>query len=152
VAGDGVTAGGGSLFPAYQAGIWTPTLAGATTPGSPTYTRQSGAYVKIGGLVMAWFEVAVSALGGMAGVVEVGGLNFASIAETNPTFGGTLHEYDGVTLDSGYSQLLLEFPNLSSTFFYVTEAGSNKSAQTIAAANLAATATLSGHVKYLTSY
>lgn len=152
VAGDGATAGGGSLFPPLQTGTWMPTIAGATIAGTPTYTRQSGAYVKIGSLVMAWFEVAISALGGMSGVIEIGGLAFASLAEANPTFGGSLHEYDGITFDSGYSQLLLEFPNLSETYFYATEAGSGKSAQTIAASNLAAALTLSGHVKYLTAY
>ena len=41
-------------------GIWTPTVAGATTPGSQTYLTQSGIYQKIGNLVFASYNVALS--------------------------------------------------------------------------------------------
>jgi hypothetical protein len=68
------------LCPAPVSGTWTPTLYGDTTAGSPTYTARDGYFYKIGKLVAVYFMVQLSAKGGMAGNVSVGGLPFAGTA------------------------------------------------------------------------
>lgn len=60
-----------------KTGIWTPTIYGSTTVGTPTYTSQSGTYYKIGSLVYLYFSIAISAKGGIAGNICFGGLPFA---------------------------------------------------------------------------
>ena len=69
---------GASNFPQISSGTWTPYLYGSTTAGSPTYVTQVGRYIKIGALVNLFFYVAISAKGGMAGIISVGGLPFPS--------------------------------------------------------------------------
>lgn len=66
------------LCPAPESGTWMPTIYGQTTAGSPTYTTQSGKYYKIGELVHLEFDIAVSALGGAAGQIIIGGQPFAN--------------------------------------------------------------------------
>jgi len=63
--------GSGILFPAtadlstdpnmlddYEEGTWTPTYAGATTPGTATYTNQKGDYTRIGDIcyITLWLD------------------------------------------------------------------------------------------------
>lgn len=60
-------------------GTFTPTLFGTTTPGTPTYVAQSGRYVKNGSLAWCTGRIQISALGGMAGNVKIGGLPFTPL-------------------------------------------------------------------------
>ena len=83
-------------------GTWTPTLYGGTTPGTPTYTSRSGSYTRIGKLVLLQFAVQISAKGGMAGAVFVGGLPFSgSFGAVNFTNTGGLSLPTGSALTSG---------------------------------------------------
>jgi hypothetical protein len=66
-----------SSFPQVSDGSWTPTLFGDTAAGSPTYAARDGNFYKIGRLVIVSFLVQLSAKGGMAGNICVGGLPFA---------------------------------------------------------------------------
>lgn len=87
------------IVPEISSGVWTPTLYGYTTAGSPTYTSQ-GMYYKIGGLVILHsFFLAVSNLGGMTGNTRIGGLPF------NVSNYGTfiINTCLGYTLNSGYA-------------------------------------------------
>lgn len=59
-----------------QSGSWTPTIFGATTPGSPSYFSTAGNYVLIGKLCVAFFSVNVHGLAGMTGYLRLGGLPF----------------------------------------------------------------------------
>jgi hypothetical protein len=86
--GDGATAGGNYLAGPYQAGTWTPTLFGSTTAGSPTYAATpSGSYERIGRLVIARFAVTITAIGGIAGSVRIGGLPFTGGAGSDSGIG-----------------------------------------------------------------
>jgi len=145
--GDGTTAGGTMLAGPYAFGSWTPTLYGAGTAGSPTYTIQSGSYERIGRLVVCRFTVAVSALGGMAGNVQIGGLPVAAAAASNDSGGGPVIALLGATFDSGYSFAALQV-NPGNNYAGLVEHGSNKTTQGIAAANLAAASEVAGVLIY----
>jgi hypothetical protein len=85
VLGDGkgidfsATAGAGTseLFDDYEEGLWTPTVAGGTTPGTTTYVAQLGYYTKIGQIVHVIAYVQWSAQDG-TGALQIGGLPFTS--------------------------------------------------------------------------
>jgi hypothetical protein len=64
----------------YEEGTWTPTLSGATTAGTTTYTIQTGTYTKIGRIVSACFDVAISAATG-TGPLKIGGFPFATAGQ-----------------------------------------------------------------------
>jgi hypothetical protein len=61
----------------YEEGTFTPTIVGATTPGTGTYSTQSGEYTKIGNAVYFIVRIAWSAHTG-AGSMRVSGLPFAN--------------------------------------------------------------------------
>ena len=76
-----------------MSGSWTPTYNGAT-PGTTTYSTQSGYYIRIGRLVIAQADLTWTNATG-TGVVRLGGLPFTSasgiivafpVAQTNVTF------------------------------------------------------------------
>lgn len=53
---------------------WTPTLVGATTPGSPTYGQHTGIVYRSGSYVNIVFTLTGTSLGGATGFIEVHGL------------------------------------------------------------------------------
>lgn len=61
----------------YEIGTWTPVIAGSTTAGTGVYTAQTGAYVKVGDLVYATFDCAISSHTG-TGSYRIKGLPFTS--------------------------------------------------------------------------
>ncbi len=131
----------------YAEGTWAPTLIGSTTAGSPTYTTQVGSWTRIGRVVMCQFKVAVSALGGMAGNLEIGGLPFASANVSSDQGNGVVGAMTGVALDSGYTfASLLVLPNES--FITFEENGSGKANQPLPVSDLTAPVTISGTVAY----
>nr|DAG11727.1 MAG TPA: hypothetical protein [Caudoviricetes sp.] len=95
----GVAAGN---FAQVSSGNFTPYFYGADTAGSPTYTLQDGSYYKIGQLVIVRIMLRISAKGGMAGRLLIGGWPFA------PRGGGdgpiVLNDTTGFSL-SGYNVL-----------------------------------------------
>lgn len=60
----------------YETGTWTPTLYGATTAGSPTYGSRSGSFQRIGKMCIITGALSISAKGGMAGELRIGGIPF----------------------------------------------------------------------------
>ena len=76
-----------------ESGTWTPSLIGAGGAVT-TYTVQSGAYQRIGGLVAAWFEIRTSAHT-LTGNLSIGGLPFA-LANSIPRPIGEL-VFNGIT-------------------------------------------------------
>jgi hypothetical protein len=90
-----ILAGPGIKFPAtqvasadpntlddYEEGTWTPTVVGATTAGTATYTTQIGNYVKIGKQVTVSFSVSYTS-GTGTGFLKVRGLPFTIDNTTN---------------------------------------------------------------------
>lgn len=67
-------------FPQISSGEWTPTLYGETTAGSPAFATTETRWVKVGGLVYITGALILSAVGGMAGIVHIGGVPFAASA------------------------------------------------------------------------
>lgn len=64
----------------YEYGTFTPTLAGSSVAGSPTYATQAGIYRVIGDLVYYWAYISVSSLGTASGDIVVGGLPYTVTA------------------------------------------------------------------------
>ncbi len=62
--------------PVTSQGTWVPVLAGSSVAGTPVYTSQGGSYEQIGRQVTIRFSVAVSAVTGIAGNVQISGLPF----------------------------------------------------------------------------
>jgi len=92
----------------YETGDWTPTLYGATTAGTTTYTTQTGNYEKIGGLVYVSFVLAWTNLTGTGGA-RIGGVPFTAASLTGqPRHAMSASFYTGLSLPntnlSGYIQ------------------------------------------------
>ncbi len=107
----------------YETGTWTPTLAGLSTTGSPTYTTREGWYVKVGDMVTASCAIDLSALGGVAGDLRITNLPFNASAtfSTNANVGtlrlnGVNSEPDGfcVIVIGGGSEVAMRSINANS--------------------------------------
>lgn len=84
-------AGNVIVIPKQLSGTWTPTIAGSSTPGSHTYTRQIGRYTKTGTQVHVIFYVTINAKDGtMAGNVQIAGLPFTTKNVSNALQTGTI--------------------------------------------------------------
>jgi hypothetical protein len=66
--------GGGALSSYIPSTSWTPTIAGVSTPGTPTYVTQVGTYNRVGDLVKVTGSILISNIGGMVGRLRIGGL------------------------------------------------------------------------------
>ena len=136
--GDGVQAGGHYATPFM--GTWTPTIAGATTPGTQAYAVQEGWYVKLGKLVVAQCRITLTANSGGAGDARIAGLPFAVAASGNTHGLGIVHA-TSVAHASGYAQFeAIAFPSASSCTLY--ELGSNVAAAPVPIGNVGAAADL----------
>lgn len=60
----------------YEEGTFTPTLEGATAPGSATYSYQGGSYTRIGNRVFWTARVTLSSFTGATGAIQLRGLPF----------------------------------------------------------------------------
>ena len=82
-----------------EAGTFTPTIAGATTPGTQAYSSQTGYYQRVGRVVHFVLRFVLTANGGgAAGTARISGLPIASRNQTNCFHCFTVNEYTGVTL------------------------------------------------------
>jgi hypothetical protein len=120
--------------PTYQEGSFTPTIAGASTAGTQTYSSQIGRYIQIGNLVHVWIRVVMTAKdGATAGDIQVRGLPFTSSTITGIRYPATV-EYANLDLTAGKTQVVgLIASNVS--VMTLAEVGDN-----VADANLAAAA------------
>jgi hypothetical protein len=57
-------------------GTWSPIIGGAGGTSGQAYAAQAGFYIKIGKLVIAWFNVILSTKGSITGAVQIQGLPF----------------------------------------------------------------------------
>jgi hypothetical protein len=75
--------GTSELFDDYEEGVWTPTLFGAGTTGSYTFTTQSGRYTKVGDVVYVTAQLTVNAVNtALSGNVRFGGWPYSSGTNT----------------------------------------------------------------------
>lgn len=84
-------------YPQISSGTWTPVISGNTVAGSPTYETRTGTWYKIGRLVMAYFTIILSDIGGMEGALLMTGLPFA----VNTAVAEHMGIYSGFNLASG---------------------------------------------------
>ena len=130
------TSGTGITFPAtqsassnantlddYEEGTWTPTLLGASTNPTVTYTQQSGTYVKVGKNVTVTCDVRWSAVSGGSGNLIVGGLPFA--ASTSYSTGVVVDKSGANTSAAG--QILTLETRASNAFLDTLETGQGNS-------------------------
>jgi hypothetical protein len=71
----------------YEEGTFTPTVAGASSAGTATYSQQEGYYVKIGGFVKVYGRVAFTGSTG-SGRLLLKGLPFANVGGDGPADNG----------------------------------------------------------------
>ena len=111
--------------PLITSGTWTPTLYGASTPGSPAYIRHDGHYIKIGNFVFLQASIKISNRGGMNGQVCIGGLPFATGSEASGLVGyieGTTATKDLVVYaQGGATYAVFSYNNAGSTIVQATE-------------------------------
>lgn len=70
-------------LPLYSKGTFTPIIGGATSESGQTYSHNIGNYIRIGDFVFAHFSALLSAKGTITGAVQVKGLPFKSLKNTN---------------------------------------------------------------------
>lgn len=127
----------------YEEGTWTPTIRGDSTPGTQTYSTQSGRYTKIGRLVHVEFRVTMTAKDGTtAGSIFINGIPFSIGATIG---GGAVSDYSNVDLAAGQSQLMLVS---NGGALYLKQGGDNSSSAFIAAAAIANTTEIAGSAMY----
>jgi hypothetical protein len=67
---------GANTLDDYEEGSWTPIVGGGGGTSGQTYTAQVGTYVKVGQLVVASYQLQLSAKGTITGNVQIQGLPF----------------------------------------------------------------------------
>jgi len=85
----------------YEEGTFTPTAIGSATPGTTTYTTQTGRYTRIGNLVTFRLYVVSSAHSGSSGALIVGGLPFTSATPNAPS-AVSINLFNTLSLTAGY--------------------------------------------------
>jgi hypothetical protein len=131
----------------YSEGTWTPVLAGATTAGSNTYTKQTGKYIKQNKKVTAWFNITLSAKdASMAPYIVINNLPFTA-ANQNINFLANIF-YNNFDLTAGKTLSGLILGNTSRIALY--EIGDNTAISLVAATQIQNTTELTGYVEYFT--
>jgi hypothetical protein len=104
----------------YEEGTWTPTVLGSTSPGTGTYTSQTGRYVKVGKTVTFSGKVVWTNLTG-TGNQLIGGLPFTSqnVTDGDQSVSGTL---SGVPVTSGSAPSYVIASNTTEIILYQTTA------------------------------
>jgi len=80
----------------YEIGDWTPTITGSTSGSGQTYVLQTGKYIRINDFVLASCYVALTAKGIITGGVEIAGLPFVAINDSNIYWGAALGQWTGM--------------------------------------------------------
>ena len=134
----------------FEEGTWTPTLAGATTPGDHTYSEQRGYYTRIGNVVVATFRIQLSAKDtNMAGNVSISGLPFVARNASGYRAGGAIAAVSNITLSPAHTQYVLQLlPN--STQILIQTAGGGQPQANISPANITDSTVIAGTIVYHT--
>lgn len=127
--------------------VFTPTLYGLTTAGSPTYGIREGSYCRSGNLVHCDIFIRITALGGAAGGLLISGLPFASKNRSTKYVSAVLSQYSGVTFPAGYYTLLGQLGS-NDTEIKLFKTGSNVAAAYLTSAEVAVTLDLVLSIDY----
>ncbi|MER2119199.1 MAG: hypothetical protein ABS935_02970 [Solibacillus sp.] len=120
-----------------ERGIFTPTIYGSTTAGTPVYLNQHGFYTLIEKIVHFDLYLQLNGIGGMTGDVFIGGLPFVSENTTNkiPTFQVTI--FGNIDLQAGETTVGgITLPN--TTAIRLNASGDNLVVRVLTNANLGA--------------
>jgi hypothetical protein len=136
------------LYPDHATYVWTPTIAGLTTPGTLTYTGQQGIVDEHGRSVDVDFNVVWSAVS----VAPTGEVAIQGLPVGNGTFGGTVGTCGvaptiGFTNSAGYTQMAAYMLNGSSTI-HLVENGSGQTFQAVGWSRFAAAGQVIGHCHF----
>ena len=86
----------------YEEGTFLPTVIGTSSPGSVSYARQLGRYIKVGNLVTVQIYLSWSGGTGGTGNLAFGGLPFTIANNANEYATGTIGVIDGIALTALY--------------------------------------------------
>lgn len=130
-------------------GTWTPVLQGSSTPGTQTYSVQSGIYRKTDRLIHFKFQLILTAKdAATAGNMSVS-LPFTAandVVESSVAFG----KYRAVNFNAGYTHLTGNIV-VNTTRCDLFANGDNATEQNVAAADISATTRLYGSGWYVTA-
>jgi hypothetical protein len=102
---NGVYIGGSAaanLLDDYEEGTFTPTLTGASTPGTgQAYTTQQGNYTKIGNVVNFNINLDLSSVGTAAGTLQIEGLPFTAANTAGSQQAAVIGNLDHINLTAG---------------------------------------------------
>jgi hypothetical protein len=109
--------------------LFTPTLYGGTTAGTPTYTIQQGQYTKTGNVVHFKLRIDFTAKTGIAGALKIGGLPFLSYCPPGLSLYDLYQiETNAITPAAGLSVYAEHAPSVNSLSIYAN--GAPPTAQT----------------------
>lgn len=127
----------------WSEGTWTPVLAGATTPGTFTYTTQTGRFVQIGDTVCITGRVtAASNTATSGGNMQVTGLPVTSSGVNGNRSVIAIGHAGNIVHGTGYTQFA-GIIGPSAVVIGLVETGSNLTTGNVAATNVAGTADIS---------
>jgi hypothetical protein len=91
-----------NLLDDYEEGTFTPTLTGASTPGTgQAYTTQQGNYTKIGNVVNFNINLDLSSVGTAAGTLQIEGLPFTAADTAGSQQAAVIGNLDHIDLTAG---------------------------------------------------
>lgn len=142
-------ASGASAMPnGYATASWTPTIEGDGGTNANTYSEQEGWYTRIGNVVLAWFNVTMTAKdAGMAGGAQIGGLPIAASGVIG-FFASGISSFAQINYDeTTVADLGLEVVQ-TLTKARLMGSGDNTGRQQIVAASISATTSIRGFLIY----
>ena len=114
----------GNTLDDYEKGSWTPTIKGASTAGTSTYSVQTGKYIKIGTLVFITCYVTWNTANG-TGNLRIGSLPFAgsnagvfqglTLAGISSVSGSTSGYTWFGRINNGESEISIKYANFATT-------------------------------------
>lgn len=104
--------------------IFTPTIIGATLPGTVTYSTRVGYYMRIGKLIFFSANIVITNLGGATGTVRMTGLPTASKNVTDLNHSVALGIAGNISLPAGYVTVQGRIPP-AADYVEFTRAGSS---------------------------
>ena len=115
----------------YEEGTWVPTVAGATVAGSNSYSNQSGSYVRIGNVVLAWGTAVMTSKDiSMAGNCLIAGLPYGSKIESAGQ-ASVVNNCTNVNLPAGYTQFVIRVRGSGNNDAIVGRVGDNVASSNI---------------------
>lgn len=114
---------------------WTPTIAIGGSSTGITYSTQNGKYYTLGNLVIFWFNINLSSLGGLSGTVTITNMPIATgVSGANIYI--PVNFYTSWTATANYTAMSLNLANSSQVGTFYESAVNNSAAAVVTAAML----------------